>query len=428
MNDTATINRHKMKQAIIFLFSILLTLDTFANVNFIDISKISSDSEYIAAYDYIKDNKQFYDHWTNDWTYDKPKQELIKKLRQNYTTFSTITNKSTELFLLLGDISHYLYNLDDTAYYRIAVTNYNTAVKGSPNDFRCYWFLGYHYALSNVPTQAIDNFIKAEKLLSTDQPADFWNDYAWATAVTNMPSHCIYAMDKVKRISGKQGSFETQLGDNIHKRIVEVDKDNTYKKEDIWSASTGEKTTFVCRPLGIKVLIDSTWDLSIYDYQKRQGVFIINPPTLKNKKGKEIHYTIALLMKVADNNETLESYLNNFVSKYPDKKAIPFSDKYDKMISYEIHDKTMYQDIGGGHLYMIGVERKMPDYPGLLLESPVTLPKGSSDQVNYYTASDSKSRFKGKIFYAIMLDSCEDINEQSFSIFKKLFDTQIIIE
>ncbi|MCA6442178.1 MAG: hypothetical protein IM600_02000, partial [Bacteroidetes bacterium] len=148
-------------------------------------------------------------------------------------------------FLLLGDISHYLYNLDDTAYYGIAVTNYNTAVKASPNDFRCYWFLGYHYALSNVPTKAIDNFIKAQTLLPTDQPADFWNDYAWATAVTNMPSHCIYAMDKVKSISGKQGSFETQLGDNIHKRIVEVDKDNSYKKEDIWSASTGEKTTFV---------------------------------------------------------------------------------------------------------------------------------------------------------------------------------------
>ena len=417
-----------MKQTIIFLISILLTVDTFANVNFIDISKISSDTKYVAAYNYIKDNKQFYDHWTNDWSYDKPKQELIKNLRENYTTFSTVANKSTELFLLLGDISHYLYNLDDTAYYGIAVTNYNIAVQGSPNDFRCYWFLGYHYALSNVPTQAIDNFIKAEKFLPTDQPADFWNDYAWATAVTNMPSHSIYAMDKVKSISGKQGSFETQLGDNIHKRIVEVDKDITYKKEDIWSASTGENTTFICRPLGIKILVDSTWEFSIYDYTKHQSVFIINPPTLKNKKGKEIHYTVALLMKVADNNETLENYLSNFVSKYPDKKKIPFSDKYDKLIAYEIHDKTMYQDIGGGHLYMIGVERKMPEYPGLLLESPVTLPKGTSDQVNYYTASESKNRFNGKIFYAIMLDSCEDINEQSFAIFKTLFDKQIIIE
>lgn len=428
MNDSETTNRQIMKRAIIFIFSILFTIDIFANVNFIDISKISSDSTYIASFNYIKDNKQFYDHWTNDWTYDKPKQELIKNLQEIYTSFSSIENKNTELFLLLGDISHYLHNLEDAAYHGIAVSNYNNAAKVSPNDYRCYWFLGYHYALSNVPTQAIDNFIKAEKLLPSNQSADFWNDYAWATAVTNMPSHCIYAMDKVQNISGKQGSFENQLGDNIRKSIVEVDKDRSYKKEDIWSVSTGEKTTFVCRPLGIKILVDPTWELSIYDYAKRQGVFIINPPALKNKKGKEIDYTVALLMKVADDNETLESYLNKFVSKYPDKKKIPFSDKYDKMIVYEIHDKTMYQDIGGGHLYMIGIERKMPEYPGLLLETPVTLPKGITHQVKYYTASDSKNRFKGNIFYAIMLDSCEDINEQSFTIFKTLFDKQIIIE
>jgi len=417
-----------MKQTIIFIFSILFTLDIFANVNFIDISKIIGDSTYIAAFNYIKENKQFYDHWTNEWTYDKPKQELIKNLREIYTSFSSIENKSTELFLFLGDISHYLHNLDDAAYYGIAVTNYNNAAKVSPNDYRCYWFLGHHYALSSIPTQAIDNFIKAVKLLPSNQSTDFWNDFAWATAVTNMPSHCIYAMDKVKSISGKQGSFENQLGDNIRKRIVEVDKDNSYKKEDIWSVSTGEKTTFVCRPLGIKILVDSTWELSIYDYAKHQGVFIINPTTLKNKKGKEIHYTVALLIKVADNDETLESYLNKFVSKYKDKKKIPFSDKYDKMIAYEIHDKTIYHDIGGGHLFMIGIERKMPDYPGLLLEAPVTLPKGTTDKVNFYTASDSKNRFKGNIFYVIMLDSCEDINEQSFTIFKTLFEKQIIIE
>jgi hypothetical protein len=405
-----------------------MTVQAFANVNFIDLSKISSDSKYVTDYNYIKDNQQYYNHWTNEWSYDKSKQELIENLRNSYANFSSIANKSTELYLLLGDISHYLYNLDDTAYYGLAVYNYTTAVKGSLNDYRCYWFLGYHYALSNVPTQAINNFIKAQKLLPTNQPSDFWNDYAWATAVANMPSHSIYAMDKVKRISGKQGSFETQLGQNIHNRIIDIDKDNSYKKEDIWSKSTGEKTTFVCRPLGIKILIDSTWNLSIYDYSKHQGVFIINPPPLQNKKGKEIRYTVAILMKVADSDETLENYLNNFVSKYPDKKKITFSDKYDKMISYEIHDKTMYQDIGGGHLYMIGVERKMPVNPGLLLESPVTLPSGESTQVNYYTASDSKNRFKGRIFYAILLDSCEDINEQSFSIFKKLFDAQVIIE
>lgn len=413
---------------IIFIIGELITVSIFANVNFIDISKISSDTNLMNSYIYIKDNQQYYDHWTNEWNYDKPKEGLITKLQDSYTAFSSITIKNEELFLLLGDIAHYLYNLDDTAYYGLAVSNYNSAIKASPKDYRCYWFLGYHYALSNVPTQAIDNFLKAQELLPIEQPADFWNEYAWSTAVTNMPSHCIFAMDKVKSITGTAGSFETQLGQTIHKRIVEFDKDKSYKKEDIWTASQGEKTTFISRPLGIKILIDSTWDLSIYDYNNHQGAFIINPPILKNKEGRGIHYTIAIFMKSVNDNDNLNDYINNLVSKYPNKSKISFSDKYDKMIAFEIIDKTMYQDIGGGHVYMIGIERTAPKYPGLLLENPTTLPKGNVGKVTYYTVSDSKDRFKGKIFYAIMLDSCEDISKQSYSIFKSLFDTQIIIE
>jgi hypothetical protein len=417
-----------MRNITILLFLTLKTVQVFSNVNYIDISKISSDSKLVIAFNFVKDNMQYYDHWTNFWSYDKPKQDLIIQLRENYKSFSALAEKNEETYLLLGDIAHYLYNMDDTAYYSVAVKNYNEAVKGSPKDYRVYWFLGYHYALSNVPTSAIDNFIKAEILLPSQQPADFWNNYAWATAVTNMPSHCIYAMDKVKSISGKEGSFQQQLGETIYKRIIPVDKNHSYEKKDIWTASLGDKMTFTSRPLGIKILVDSTWELSIYDYKKNQAAFIINPPTIANKKGKEIHYTIAVLMNTANDNEKLEDYINNFVSKYPDKKKITFSDKYDKMVAYEMKDKSMYIDIGGGHLYMIGIERNAPKYPGLLLENPVTLPKGTASEVNYYRAADSKDRFKGKIFYAIMLDSCEDINEQSFAIFKSLFDNQIIIE
>jgi hypothetical protein len=79
-------------------------------------------------------------------------------------------------------------------------------------------------------------------------------------------------------------------------------------------------------------------------------------------------------------------------------------------------------------LYILAIERKAPQYPGLLLEDPSTPPDGPTGQVNYFTASDSKTRFKGKMFYAIMLDSCEDIHELSFAVFKELFSNQIIIE
>lgn len=412
----------------LFILSLLSINATYGNINYIDFNKIDNNEKYLSNFSFVKDNQEYYNHWTPEWNYDKNKDELISKLKDAYSVFSSIPKKNTELYLLTADVAHYLYNLDVTNYNDSAINNFTLAIKNSPDDYRTFWFLAYHYALSNVPNKSIELFLKAQEMKPIDKPSDFWEEYAWATAVTNMPSHAIFAMAKVKSITGKVGNFETQLGQTIYKRIVDVNRDSTYKKEDIWSVAEGEKTTFVCRPLGIKILIDSTWNLSVYDYANHQCAFIINPPTLKNKKGKEIHYTVAILMKVADDTEKLENYLSNFVSKYPNKNKIPFSDKYDKMIAYEINDKTMYQDIGGGHLYMIGIERKMPEYPGMLLESPVMLPEGEKGKVNYYTAADSHNRFKGKIFYAIMLDTCEDIHEQSFVIFKSLFDFQIIVE
>ena len=405
-----------------------MTVNTFSNVNYIDISKISTESKNITAFNFVKDNQRYFNHWTNEWNYDKPQKELIKNLRDNYATFSAIAPKNGELYLLLGDIAHYLYNLNDSAYYRLAINNYNSAIEINPNDYRAYWFLGYHYVLSNVPTLGIDNFLKAQQLLPTKQPADFWDEFALSTAITNMPSHCIFAMDKVRSISGDPGSFESQVGQTIYKRIVDVDKDLTYKKEDIWSVSKGEKITFTSRPLGIKILVDSTWELSIYDYKNHTSAFILNPPAIKSKKGREIHYTVGIIMKSANNADKLDDYINTLTPQKLNKSKIAFSDKYENMVAYEIKGNDIYKDKGGSHMYMIGIERNNPMYPGLLLENPVTLPDGDSNKVTYYTATESKDRFKGKIFYAILLDSCEDIHEQSLSVFRTLFENQIIIE
>jgi hypothetical protein len=416
-----------MKHQSVLLICLLASSNLLANINHIDISKISKDKIHIELFGYVKDNHQYFSHWTPNWTYNKSKPELDLKLQEAFRAFSSLTSKNTETYLLLGDIAHYLYNLDVQVFFDSAVINYNNAMTMSPKDFRVFWFLGFHYAQSNSLQKGLDNLFQAEHMLPSSPPADFWNDYAWATGVANMPTHSIFAMDKVRELAGKPGTMEEQMGAIMRKRIVDVDRDSTYKREKIWYATQGEKTTFTSRPLGIKLTIDSTWQINVIDYGKRMGFFILNPPTAKNKAGREIHYTIALLMKVADEGEKLDEYLQKFMGKTGEKKKIKFSDKYEKMIAYEIKDKTMYPDIGGGHMYMVGVERDAPKYPGFILEDPFSFPKGKKE-LTYYTPHDSKNRFKGKIFYGIMLDSCEDIHEESLTVFKQIFENQIVIE
>lgn len=265
-----------------------MSVQGFANVNYIDISKISSDPKLVSAFNFLKENTKYYDKWTSKWSHDKPKAVLVRQLHQYFRFFSVLRSKNEETYLLLGDIAHYLYNMDDNAYFNIAITNYETAVKSNPTDYRCYWFLGNHYVFTKNPNFSIEKFKNAEKLLPTEQPADFWNDYATATAVTNMPSHCIYAMDKVKSISGEEGSFQQQLGKAIYRRIVPMDKNESYKKEDIWTASQSDEIAFTSRPLGIKILVDSTWNLEPTDYKKNIGAILMIPPSIANKKDKKL--------------------------------------------------------------------------------------------------------------------------------------------
>jgi hypothetical protein len=421
-------NHHKNMKLIVLIAVTFFAIQVEASVFHIDISKISNDKKLIDRFEMIKDNARFYDHWTPEWKYEKSKIELVKFLEESFSNFENIKTNDIEVHLLLGTISHYLYNLEKTEYNEKVISNFSKAIKLNPKEFRAYWFLGFHHALSNNSSEAIKNLLVAKGMLPKDEPIDFWENYAYVTALANMPSNSIYAMDRIKELSGDIGYFEEQLGDNIRKRVKSIDKTKNYQNNEIWSANQGDVMTFLCRPLGIKMLVDSTWNISIHNYTNRQTAVILNPNPITNNNGRSINYSIAIIMKTVSPTENLGDFINNFVAKYETKKKITISDKYDKMIAYEITEKSMYQDIGGGHLYMIGIEREAPRYPGLLLEVPVEIPFGDSKKLSFYRANESLNRFEGRIFYAIMLDSCEDIHDKSFSVFLEFLNKYLILE
>jgi len=421
------------KSVKIIVFSLILTVKTMANVHYIDISKISAEMKHHIAFEFIVDNLNYYDHWTPEWKYDKSKESLIPQLRSYFHTFEELTPKNVETYLLLGSIAHYLYNMEVREFFDVAVRNYGEANKSAPKDFRAFWFLGYHYALAGWSILAVENFKKAEKLLASEQP-EFWDDYAYISAMANMPSHSIYAMNKVKSIIGEEGYFEERLGESVRERIVPIDKERTYEWDDIWICpEIQSERLYISRPLGVKIQLDTAWNVHITDYRAdKQAGFIIYPPRIKNKNGKDILYTMLVMMKVADKNETLDDFINRVTSKHLVKKKIEYSKKYDKMIGYEITNKSLYEDMGGAHMLFIGIERDEPEYPGLLLEIPFepqnTKSQNNLDGLNIWRPIPSKDRFKGKIFYIIVLDSCEDIYQKSASVFKSMFDNQLIIE
>ncbi|MCL1972095.1 MAG: hypothetical protein FWG57_03795 [Endomicrobia bacterium] len=423
-----------VRKILVLLFFFAMSCNAYADIDYINIKKITKDKELISYFEYLKKNLPYYDHWTMGWNYDIPKEEIILKLKYIYKKFSE-SDKNEELFLLLGDIAHYLYNLDagdeNDNYNKITVDNYDKAIKMTPQDYRGFWFLGKH--CSQIPGEylikGIDNFRIAENLNKDKKPAKFWIDYAYNAILVAMPSHYFYSYDKAKNIS--KNVKEPYERDKI---IISLDKDKEYDNTDIWRVNRmNGNTFFTSRPLGMRFILSEeegdAYGLQIFDYRNNSGAFLIHPARIKNKDGKEIGYTILVLAKAVDDKINLQDFTDNdsSISKAKNKKKIHFSEKYDKIISYEIIDKDQYGDIGGAHLYFITVEREYPQYAGLILEIP-NIPDMNGETTSYFRLKPQSDRFTGKIIYTIILDTCEDIHDESLTVFKDFFENKLVIE
>jgi tetratricopeptide (TPR) repeat protein len=413
----------------ILLLLILLSTNLYGNINYIHTDSIPNSDVYTDQIDYIKTYVQYFDHWSQDWDYPIEKSTLIEELQNSYNIFSRLDSQNVEVNYLLGDISHYLYNLEDSKGFENAVKHYEKGITLAPTDFRGYWFLANHYALSNMAEKSIHNFKKALKYLPTAVPADFWTDYATAASIANMPTNCLFAMEQAKLILGEPSYFEKQLGQTVRDRIKAVKSDSTYKKEDLWQVIQKEPLPFISRQLGIKVLIDSSWYIDVMDYKNNAAAFIITPPAIKNKNGIEITYTIALIFRVAKKGDDFDAWIKSMFTKDCKVDIYPEFSKYKDMISMELKDSKLYPEYGGGHLHLLGIERQKPFYSGLLIEEPMKFPEEQEEgKTVFYQPVPSYDRFEGTILYAIMLDTCEDIYPEAFAVFKDFFERRLVIE
>jgi tetratricopeptide (TPR) repeat protein len=408
---------------------LLVTVPVAADIHFIDLNKISGAEKLQSEFTYLQEHQVYFNHWSPTWNYTISKTDLIGHLSEIYKKIHAVEPQNTESYLLQGDIAHYMYNLDNKDSFQDAVDNYEKAIQTATTDYRGYWFQGNHYSMANEPAQAMQSLVLAENRLPAKPPVEFWNCYAIASNLANMPSHCVYALDKVTELQGSTGDLETTIGESVLKRFVEMNIHDSYDVKALWEVKNGDKVDFESRPLGIKMGIDSKWKLSVYKYENRNTAFVVIPPKLKNKKGQNIGYTIAVMFRVADDGETLDANLGKLLDKKDAQvTALNFPSKYDKIKAYEIVDKTMYTDMGGGHMYLVGIEREVPRYPGLMLESPDRIEPVKSGEVQYFKPGPVNNRFKSRIFYTFILDSCGDIHEQSLAVFQKMFNEDVVIE
>lgn len=409
-----------------FLLFLFVAKSGSANIYYIDFKKIGYPAALQPEVEFLQQNVGIYDHWSPQWNAQIKQEVVVKHLTDLFNGLSAMNDKNTEAYLLLGDVGHYLYNINVDAYYQKAVDNYEQAVKLSPDDYRCYWFLGSHYSSSAVPIKAMETFEKGAAKLPANVEWGFWADYAFAAFLANMPATASYAMKQMEVIGG--GNQNTQfLAGQIKESLHHVNKDTSLSVKDIWSVGgkAGDKLIFLNRLVGLKFLADSTWNLTPYDYKDQTTAVIVAPDKLKGKTtGQSIGYSIAVIVKVAKPGQSLDDFFSTFTKTVKSSAPVHLTDKFKNAIAVESKDPSIYPNLGGSYSYMMAFAAEEPPYPGIALEKADKLPSGKG--LSYYKVAPKYTRLSGKLYYYVMLDTCKEIHDESLAIFRDFINNLVV--
>ncbi len=81
-------------------------------------------------------------------------------------------------------------------------------------------------------------------------------------------------------------------------------------KRDMWSVNGKEKTNYfsLTGSWAQEWLLNSLWQLDIGGYKNHIGYVTLTPHKVTAKNGQQIGYSILVLTKVPDANETLQQF------------------------------------------------------------------------------------------------------------------------
>jgi len=417
-----------MKKLTSFIIALLFSLfDLSANVHSINFGKIGNIKTLNPEVDFLLNNIGFYEQWTPKWEYNVSKSEIIKKLKDLYIKVSQLekeNSNSIDFHLLLGYISHFLYNLEEADYNQKAIKHFQTASKIDDHDIRPLWFLSKHLVLSAKTKEGVTNFLSiSSRLDPVNSDPLFWIDFAMATNSAFMTNHSIMGMEYAKRILGKPSQFEKLLGSEIRNKVSTLKLESSLPVDKIWEKNNNR---IISRPLGISFQLEKNWNVQAAPFNNFSSVITLKPPFKIGKNNIKILPSIYFISKVPTKNEELKDFIASLTSGFPAKNKLEIKSNFPGILAYEFNDPNLYPGQGGAHILIAFISRDEPEFPGVKLEYPVY--PNSSNEVKYYRASEKYNRWKGKIFYSLMLEVTESVYPSALKDFENFLNNNLILE
>lgn len=409
---------------VIFLIS---SFDLIANVYSINLKNIKNLNSLDKEISYMHQNIGYYEQWTPKWKDNVKKNELIKNLEELYKKVSLLqkeNSQSIDFQLLLGYISHFLYNLDQTDYNEKAIKHFENAMKIDSQDYRPLWFLSKHLVLSGKTKEGVTNFLKiGSELDPKNSDPLFWIDFAMSTNSAFMTNHSIMGMEYAKRLLGKPSQFEKLLGTEIRKKVSVLKFEPNLSFDKIWEQ---EDNNIVSRPLGISFKQEKDWEVQATDFNNNTTTVTLKPPVKIGRDNIKINPSIYFISKVPSKGENLSDFIESVTSSFPAKNKIEIKSKYPDALAYEFKDPKIYAGQGGAHILIVFISRNEPEFPGLKLERPIY--PTERNEVNIYRTGKKINRWKGKIYYSVMLEVTESVYPMALKDFNNFLNNNLILE
>jgi hypothetical protein len=420
-----------IRSALLVISLMLLSNTTFADIRYIYRDKLPNDPIIDAAYDFVKSVEPLVETWAPEWKYDVPKERIVNSFEEMLKDLREMVDKDTnqnnaELQVFIGLSAHYAYNIDVEDSYDMAMSAFQSAAKLSPNDYRPSWFIGEHLCQSASPAKGMSNLLQVEeKYPVSTLPEGFWADYLYCSNMAHMPMHGIRALKRVSETGLLNGAMQEFYQDIFSDRLKPTEPNQKYSYEDIWAATKQDnKMTFFNYAMGMLFITDENWDIQFSDLDNGKLAAIIKLPKVEGYNQP----MVPNLMVMAESERPDKSFDDFKGAIIKDFKSTPASIEFCNRMDCEAYDVSspFYPEEGGAHIFVIFIERSEPEFPGLILEYPQEPPNGSSGGMQYFRPIAKQTRIKGKIRYAIMLDSCVSIYPKAKEYFDLFLKTLVI--
>lgn len=401
----------------IFASSLLLLLFSSYSMNaiglnLIGLSNINGIDEIEEELLFIINEGQQLDSYIPDqyWDFPYSKEYYSEKLVKINDTIIKYeqTEHNQDYYLLLGLLNFYLYNLNYPDSF-INADKYLRVIESFPNrDYRSKWFLGTMYAKAAKSFESIQEFeFIAERVPEESLHPLFWNDYAYSALMAFMPKRSMiyyelyskYANISLENIKIYNSILESFTTKSVDEFIEKDDLFMIYKREEGYG--------FISYPLGIWVPVKDDWNIELLDYNNNFSAILCKSAKIKDSTDTEITYSIGSYFYIDQDIE-----ISTELQKYKNHQKIEISGIDPKFEVYEIWDSEQYKHIGGAHGY-IAFYRNAADINNLNFEQPSKISTKNNGAETYVPFRNKINKLTENITYMFLLDSCENIFEQS---------------